>query len=111
MPVVKEPEAPTESADVGPNYSPVLVDVPPKTLKTVTPIYPAIAKSRRVKGMVLVNALVGSNGKVIQALTLRGELTLRQAAVNCVEKWEFTPAIRDGKPVKCWKAVTVSFQR
>ena len=38
---------------------------PPARVKTVKPVYPAVARDKRVQGVVIVEATIGADGKVI----------------------------------------------
>ena len=91
-------------------YTETLVDVPPEVLENPPPVYPSFARSRRIQGQVLLSVLVGKDGKVEQAVALRGREELRQAAVDGVKPWRFKPAKLNGVPVACWKTVLISFR-
>ena len=51
------------------------------------PVYPAVAKSARVGGTVLVEATIGPDGKVADARVLRSVALLDQAALDAVRQW------------------------
>lgn len=74
------------------------------------PIYPEIAKSSRVNGDVLVDALIDANGKVTSAKAISGPVLLRQAAMETVRRWKYEPARLDGQAVAMHLTVTVEFR-
>ena len=82
--------------------------VPVKT-KHVAPVYPQIAQSAHVQGVVILEALLGPDGKVQDALILRSIPLLDQAALDAVKQWEFTPTLLNGSPVPVIMTATVQF--
>jgi len=83
---------------------------PPTKIKNVTPVYPAAAKSANVAGMVIIEATIGGDGKVIAAKVLRSVPMLDEAALDAVRQWEFTPTLLNGAPVPIVMTVTVNFK-
>src|SRR5205823_838935 len=81
----------------------------PQKTKDVKPVYPAIARSARVQGVVIIEATMDSRGQVQDARVLAGELLLQQAAVDAVRQWEFTPTLVDSVPTPVIMTVTVTF--
>jgi TonB family protein len=102
-----------EAADAGPWATGAIrvggaVLMPTKT-KHVNPIYPAVARSGKVQGVVILEALIGTNGKVTNARVLRSVPLLDQAAIDAVMQWEFTPTLLNGQPVPVLMTMTVQF--
>ena len=84
------------------------VKMPVKT-KHVAPDYPAIAQSANVQGVVILEVLIGPDGKVLDARVLRSIPLLDQAALDAVRQWEFTPTLLNGSPVPVIMTATVQF--
>jgi protein TonB len=82
---------------------------PPQKIRDVKPIYPSIAQSARVQGVVIIEATIGPDGKVKDARILRSIPLLDQAALDAVRQWEFTPTLLNGVPVPVIMTVTVNF--
>jgi len=82
---------------------------PPTKIKDVKPIYPSIAQSARVQGVVIIEATIGLDGKVNDARVLRSIPLLDQAALDAVRQWQFTPTLLNGVPVPVIMTVTVNF--
>jgi len=78
-------------------------------VKNVPPVYPPIAQSARVAGMVIIEATIGADGKVKDAKVLRSIPLLDQAALDAVRQWVFTPTLLNGVPVPVIMTVTVNF--
>jgi protein TonB len=82
---------------------------PPSKVKDVRPVYPPIAQSARVQGVVIIEATIGADGRVKDAKVLRSIPLLDQAAVDAVKQWVFTPTLLNGVPVPVIMTVTVNF--
>ena len=82
---------------------------PPTKIKDVKPVYPAIARSARVVGVVIIEATIGPDGKVIDAKVVRSVPLLDQAALDAVQQWEYMPTLLNGVPVPVVVTVTINF--
>jgi protein TonB len=100
------PPAPTPRAPV-----PVGGDIrPPAKTRDVSPVYPSIAQTARVQGMVIIEAIISPSGKVVDARVLRSIPTLDAAALDAVRQWEYTPTLLNGVPISVVMTVTINFQ-
>jgi protein TonB len=81
----------------------------PKNIKRVAPVYPPEAQAAGVSGMVILEVLIGGDGRISDAKILRSIPMLDQAAVDAVMQWEFTPTLLNGVPVPVIMTVTVNF--
>ena len=97
------PPPPQQPVRVGGNIK------PPSKIKHVNPVYPPIAQSARVQGVVIIEATIGPDGRVKDARVLRSIPLLDQAALDAVRQWEFTPTLLNGVPVPVIMTVTVNF--
>lgn len=82
---------------------------PPIRTHAVEPVYPEAARQARIEGIVVLEALIGEDGQVIDTRILRSIPLLDQAARDTVEQWHFTPTLVDGRPVKVVQSITVQF--
>ena len=82
---------------------------PPAQTKKVAPVYPAEAQAARVQGVVILEAVIGTNGKVTTARVLRSIPLLDQPAIDAVTQWEYAPTLLNGVPVPVIMTVTVTF--
>jgi protein TonB len=82
---------------------------PPRQLQKVNPVYPEIARSAKVQGVVIVEATIGTDGRVTNARVMRSIPLLDQAALDAVRQWVYEPTIVNGAAVPVIMAVTVSF--
>ena len=81
----------------------------PVRVKNVNPVYPSIAQSARVQGVVIIEATIGPDGRVTDTKVLRSIPLLDQAAVDAVKQWTYTPTLLNGVPVPVIMTVTVNF--
>jgi TonB family protein len=81
----------------------------PQKVQHVDPVYPPIAQSARVQGVVIVDVVIDSNGSVAHVRVLRSIPLLDQAAIDAVRQWEFTPTLLNGTPVPVIATATVQF--
>lgn len=82
----------------------------PTKIRHVPPAYPPIAQQARVEGIVIVEAVIGVDGRVKQARVLRSKPLLDDAALEAVRQWVFTPTTLNGVPVPVIMTVTVNFK-
>ena len=82
----------------------------PTKIHHAAPVYPSIAQQARVEGMVIIEATIGSDGRVKDVRILRSKPLLDQAAIDAVMQWRFTPTLLNGLPVPILMTVTVNFQ-
>jgi TonB family protein len=82
----------------------------PKLISSTRLTYPATAKQSNVQGTVTVSANIGEDGKVVSAKALSGPLLLREAAVDSVKQWKYSPGLIDGKPAPSHVTVNVDFR-
>ena len=80
---------------------------PPLKIRNVPPVYPQIAQSARVQGVVIIEATIDRTGKVTQTRVLRSVPLLDQAALDAVRKWEYEPTRVTGVAVPVIVTVTV----
>ena len=81
----------------------------PTQLSKVNPVYPAEAMAAGVSGVVILEAVIGVDGRVNDAKVLRSIPQLDEAAVNAVRQWVYTPTLLNGVPVPVIMTVTVTF--
>ena len=72
--------------------------------------YPEIARSSGTEGRVTAKILVGADGSVIKVGGLSGPSVFHDEVRDKVGGLQFTPALQNGKPVKCWVSVPFNFK-
>jgi protein TonB len=81
----------------------------PNKVRDVRPVYPQIAQSAKVQGIVIVEAIIARDGTVRDAKVLRSVPLLDTAALEAVRQWRYTPTLLNGEPVEVIMTVTVNF--
>jgi TonB family protein len=130
------PPAPTESVPTDPEPAPSLAVMPgPPTngvilpitvarpelrkaanwtggmlIRRVEPVYPRMISGQRVEGDVVLQALIGKNGRVAKLKPMKGNPALAAAAISAVREWRYEPFKRDNVPQEMTIDVTVQFR-
>jgi protein TonB len=82
----------------------------PALVKRVEPIYPDVAVSARMRGVVILEANVDKDGRVIEVKVLRtANLLLDAAAITAVRQWQYRPLILNGIPEPFVLTVVLTF--
>ncbi len=83
---------------------------PPRKLHDAIPVYPALALAARVEGRVLVECVIGTDGRVTDVRVVQGHPLLGEAAAGAVRQWRYAPTLLNGEPVAVIMTVTVDFK-
>jgi protein TonB len=78
-------------------------------VKDVKPVYPPIALSAKIQGVVIIEATIGADGRVESTRVIRSIPLLDQAALDAVRQWEFRPTLLNGVPTPIVFSATVNF--
>lgn len=82
----------------------------PKIIRKVNPIYPDEAKKKGLQGIVIVEAVLGKDGRVKAARVVGSpEPLLAQAALDAVKKWEYEPFVSAKGCQELLFTVTITF--
>jgi len=80
-----------------------------KRTRVVQPVYPPLAKSARIQGTVILDAVIAKDG-TIQNLTVKsGNALLIGAAVEAVKQWVYQPTLLNNEPVEVSTEIEVHF--
>jgi protein TonB len=82
----------------------------PQRIAYIAPLYPEVARTARVQGMVILEAVIGPDGIVRDVRVLRSHPLLDEAAMAAVRQWRYTPTLLNGLPVPVVMTVTVTFR-
>jgi protein TonB len=88
-------------------------EIDPKFKRRFQPDYPPTSRRLGEEGSVVLQVLVGADGKVQdgKVQTSSGFPRLDEAALkHALRAWRFTPGTEDGKPVTAWHSVKVTFR-
>ncbi len=101
-PAVKKVETP-QRIKVGGNVQSAMI------LRKPAPVYPQLAKSARVSGVVHLAAVISKDGTIQELHSLGGPALLIQAAIDAVKQWVYRPTMLNGEPVQVETTIDVNF--
>ena len=78
-------------------------------IQKIQPQYPAIAKTARIQGTVVLEATISKSGTIEGLRAVSGPPMLYQAAIDAVRQWRYKPYMLNGEPVEVGTTVNVVF--
>ena len=75
----------------------------------VKPQYPPLARQARIQGTVVLQAVIGKDGKVQNPQVVSGHPMLTQAAIEAVKQWRYKPYSLNGEPVEVDTQININF--
>ena len=105
---IPSPAAASQAPDAAPAHRQVVLR-PLQLINQVTPAYPSEAVSKRIEGNVLLNAVIGSNGSIKVLECVGGPAELKDAAMDAVRQWQYTPFQVNGTPMEVHIEIGVLF--
>jgi protein TonB len=82
----------------------------PKLLYEVKPEYPPLAVQARIQAIVILDAHVGTDGRVKSVRVLRGNPVLDEAAIAAVKQRRYQPLLLNGVPTEFVLTMTMVFR-
>lgn len=81
----------------------------PKRIAGAPPEYPVFARSARIQGVVILEAVINERGTIERIKLLKSEPLLDAAAIAAVKDWRYTPTLLNGVPVSVLMTITINF--
>jgi protein TonB len=81
-----------------------------RPIHRVEPVYPALARQMRISGVVELQGVIGTDGRIHELKVLSGHPMLVKAAVDAVSQWIYAPTILNGQAVEVAAPITVNFK-
>jgi periplasmic protein TonB len=78
-------------------------------IRKLQPTYPPLAKTARIQGDVVLNAVISKNGAIENLRVMSGHPMLVTSALDAVKQWKYKPYILNGEPVEVETTITVKF--
>jgi protein TonB len=103
------PPVPIDSAPKGPIRVGKGVKAP-RVLFGPDPEYPLLARQSKVSGAVVIDALIDTQGNVVQMRTVSGSPLLVMAAMQALRQWKYEPTIVGGQAFPVQLLVTITFE-
>jgi periplasmic protein TonB len=80
-----------------------------KIVEQPRPVYPDVAKSARIQGVVKLHALITKEGTIDNLELISGHPLLVPAAIEAVKQWVYQPTLLNGEPVGVETEIDVNF--
>jgi TonB family protein len=80
-----------------------------RLIKRVQPLYPEVARSERLSGVVKLHTIIAKDGSVRSLRVLSGACSLTMAAIEAVRQWRYQPTLLNGQPVEVDTQIDVIF--
>jgi protein TonB len=78
-------------------------------MRKIVPTYPPLARSARIQGTVVLQAMISKAGTIENLRLLSGHPMLAPAAIEAVRQWRYRPYILNNEPVEVETQITVNF--
>ncbi len=101
--VIKKPSVPS---------GPIRVSIGVQMAKLVTqviPVYPPLARSTRISGVVHLVGIIAKDGTIRNLQLISGHPMLTRAALDAVQQWVYKPTLLNGEPVEVICPIDVNF--
>jgi protein TonB len=109
-PAGSTPGQPSEASTSGTNRVHVAAGVVQGLLfHRVQPVYSESAKQAHIQGVVVLRAVIGSDGHVMDLGAISGPADLIPAAMDAVRQWEYRPYILAGEATEIETQVRINF--
>ena len=82
----------------------------PRQTYSVNPEYPPLALQARIRGTVVVDAIIDEHGNVVQARAINGHPLLIAPALKAVLQRKYEPTSLNGQPISVELQVLVNFK-
>jgi TonB family protein len=97
------PQDRPERIKVGGNVQSMMI------VNKVPPVYPQLAKSAGVEGVVRLAAVIAKDGTIQEIHVLSGPALLIQATMDAVKQWVYRPTLLNGEPVAVETTIDINF--
>ncbi|HTS38678.1 MAG TPA: energy transducer TonB [Candidatus Solibacter sp.] len=78
-------------------------------IRRVQPVYPPLARTARIQGPVVLEAVISKSGTIEHLQLISGHPMLAPAAIEAVKQWLYRPYILNNEPIEVQTQITVIF--
>jgi TonB family protein len=94
----------------GASGGPAATVKPGMLISSVPPVYPPAARAAHISGTVVVQAMIGKDGRIYDTQVVSSpDDSLSQAAIDAVRQWRYLPYTLNGEPVPVKTTINVGF--
>jgi protein TonB len=76
----------------------------------VDPVYPDAARRAGTQGLIILDAVIASDGTVKRLRPVAGPALLVQSALDAVQSWKYRPYRAAGREVEVETTISVDFR-
>jgi periplasmic protein TonB len=78
-------------------------------ISKIAPEYPKEAHKQHVQGSVVIQALIGKGGDVVDLRVISGNELLVPSAIEAVKQWKYKPYVMQGQPIEVDTQITINY--
>ena len=82
---------------------------PPKLMSSPSPVSPSLGRTKKMQGVVVIDALVDATGTVTDMRVISGPARLTQVAMDALRTCLYEPARLNGQPIPLHVQVSINF--
>nr|HEV7954464.1 energy transducer TonB [Candidatus Acidoferrales bacterium] len=79
-------------------------------IKRSPPQYPMAARQQHIEGTVLLRAVIGTDGHVIETKYISGPSEFVRPSIDALKQWRFKPTLVDGNAVEVESVFEFNFR-
>ena len=83
----------------------------PRVISAPDPVYPVLARQAKISGAVVIDAVIDTQGNVVEMRTVSGQPLLALAAMEALRHWKYEPTILGSEAIPVELLVTITFVR
>jgi len=81
-----------------------------RLIQRIEPKYPPLALAARIRGQVVLSAIIDRSGQIQNLVLVSGHPMLVPVAIDAVKQWRYRPFLLNGEPVEVETTITVNFE-
>ncbi len=78
-------------------------------IRKVSPTYPEAAKKGHIQGTVVMQVIIGKEGKINDVRVISGPPELTDSAVDAARQWQYKPFLLMGRPVEVDTQIMINY--
>ncbi|HEV2732653.1 MAG TPA: energy transducer TonB, partial [Terriglobales bacterium] len=83
----------------------------PRLISGPEPVFPVLARQAKIAGAVVIDAVIDTQGNVVEMKTVSGPQILALAAMEALRQWKYEPTILGGEAIPVRLLVTITFEQ
>jgi protein TonB len=81
----------------------------PRLIFGPEPVFPVLARQAKIAGAVVIDAVIDTQGNVVEMKTVSGPQILALAAMEALRQWKYEPTILGGEAFPVRLLITITF--